>query len=313
MFRIVQLSPDSSRIIENSYTYYIYIIVALLGVVLGLFSFKLSEDSRINLAILSVSIFSCFYLAEAFLLTSFLLTEYAEAEPFRRAMLGRAKLAKKSGIAFDTRTPLEVYFDLRKTDPDAFPFVSPASFLKSKEMNVKNLPLSPLAGASQKTTIYCNESGSYVIYESDEHGFNNSYGIFSQPIDLLLIGDSFTQGACVAPDQNINGHLRNHDQNSINLGMASNGPLLELATLKEYGPSLKPETVLWLYFEGNDLIDLDRENIPFLLQYLAPHFSQHLLDRQSEIDSIVYEYVKYKEAEFSKKLKPNAKRLIPKT
>ena len=31
----------------------------------------------------------------------------------------------------------------------------------------------------------------------------------------------------------------------------------ELATLKEYGPTLKPKLVLWFYYEGNDLRDLD--------------------------------------------------------
>ena len=40
--------------------------------------------------------------------------------------------------------------------------------------------------------------------------------------------------------------------------MAGNGPLIELATLKEYLPN-KVNKVLWLYYEGNDLKDLKNE------------------------------------------------------
>jgi len=39
----------------------------------------------------------------------------------------------------------------------------------------------------------------------------------------------------------------------------SNGPLAELASLVEYGPLIKPKTVIWLYYEGNDPTDLGRE------------------------------------------------------
>ena len=44
--------------------------------------------------------------------------------------------------------------------------------------------------------------------------------------------------------------------------------------------------MFWLYFDGNDLIDLrDRElTSTFLLQYLNEGFTQRLAERQGEVD-----------------------------
>ena len=50
--------------------------------------------------------------------------------------------------------------------------------------------------------------------------------------------------------------IRQRHPATRNFGMAGDGPLLMLATLQEYVSPLKPRIVLWFYFEGNDLIDL---------------------------------------------------------
>ena len=43
----------------------------------------------------------------------------------------------------------------------------------------------------------------------------------------------------------------------LNLGYGGNGPLIEYATLREYLSS--NVKVIWIYFEGNDLNDLNNE------------------------------------------------------
>ena len=45
----------------------------------------------------------------------------------------------------------------------------------------------------------------------------------------------------------------------MSLASPGNGPLIELATLVEYAAPLEPRTVLWFYFEGNDLKNLTDE------------------------------------------------------
>ena len=74
--------------------------------------------------------------------------------------------------------------------------------------------------------------------------------------------------------------------------MVGSGPLLELATLKEYLTAIKPETVLWFYFEANDLQDLaDESKNPVLMRYLQQRdFNQHLMGRQAEIDGVWKQY-----------------------
>ena len=73
--------------------------------------------------------------------------------------------------------------------------------------------------------------------------------------------------------------------------MRGNGPLFELAQIKEYLPALKPKIVLWFYYEGNDLSNLKIEKQSALLRrYLEGGFTQNLLDRQADIDRVLTEY-----------------------
>ena len=73
----------------------------------------------------------------------------------------------------------------------------------------------------------------------------------------------------------------------LNLGQGGNGPLIEYATLREYLPLTKTERVLWIYYEGNDLLELSRElNNKILLKYLNnQNFTQNLYLKQSKIDT----------------------------
>ncbi len=79
--------------------------------------------------------------------------------------------------------------------------------------------------------------------------------------------------------------IRESYRRTLNLGMGDNGPLTELATVKEYLAVLRPRVVLWFFYEGNDLIDLGKESSSsLLLKYLRSDYRQGLLDRQAEID-----------------------------
>ncbi len=62
---------------------------------------------------------------------------------------------------------------------------------------------------SNKTTVFCNETGQYTIYPSDRFGFNNPDTEWSSPkVEWVLVGDSFTHGACVRPGEDIGGQIR---------------------------------------------------------------------------------------------------------
>ena len=68
--------------------------------------------------------------------------------------------------------------------------------------------------------------------------------------------------------------------------MSGAGPLLSLASLKEYGTNFKPDFVIYLYTEANDMGDLKNEKETFLINYLDD-FSQNLINRNDEINLLV--------------------------
>ena len=58
-------------------------------------------------------------------------------------------------------------------------------------------------------TIYCNENGYFSNYFSDRYGFNNPDNEWDKKqIDYVLVGDSFTHGACVNRPYDIASNLR---------------------------------------------------------------------------------------------------------
>ena len=193
-------------------------------------------------------------------------------------------LKKSSAKNFDTRNKLEFFNDSIKKNKNITLRTPPLFFLN------ENKNLSPLSGMSNSETITCNEMGYYAVYLSDRYGFNNPDSAWDQQeIEYLIVGDSFAHGACVNRPNDIGSVLRKlSNQPVLNLAYANNGPLLEYATLREY---LKPnvKNVLFVYYEGNDFADLDREiNSEILLEYLKDlNFSQKLKSRQNEIDDMV--------------------------
>lgn len=209
----------------------------------------------------------------------------------------REEVARQSGIPFDGRSKFEVVMALRDTGVPAVPLFS-ASHLRPMEWGRPpaelktppgQAPLFPLAGLSKTPTVFCNETGRYITYRSDERGFRNPEG--GGPYDLALIGDSYTQGACVGDSENLAGLLGQSGVNALNLGIGGFGPLTELAVLTEYAAPLRPKRVIW-GFSANDLQDLREElQTPFLIRYLEDGFQQGLARRQEEIDRMVGSYL----------------------
>ena len=192
---------------------------------------------------------------------------------------------------------LEVINKLKKKiGKNVVPSIFPSAFIKYNYFPSDNI--FPLAGVSNTTTVFCKEGPEYSIYKSDRYGFNNPDFVWNDDVvSWLLLGDSFVQGSCVDQDKNFASQFRLlTNQNSINLGMADNGPLLELASFKEYGINKKLDRVLWFYFERNDLEDLKIEKSnKILLNYLSEFYSQKLNNKQDEINKILNEFIIFAE------------------
>jgi len=285
----------------------LYIALPALVAALLLGALSLRAHIRIKLALVVFSTGVSVYGAEAFLqLTS---PFYFGAEPTLWSINPQTnpatireivKLARKYGVTFDTRAKGEVIDDLAKKGVLVVPAIDPLLLLKEEAdgslrsaITIDGVEVLPLAGISSKRTVFCNESGEHVIYESDEHGFHNPRAIWSiNHMDIAAIGDSFTNGMCVPSDKNFVALIKRRYPRTLNLGVQGTGPLAQLATLKEYLPFVKPKLVFWFYYELNDLPDLRKEMKSLLLRnYLRRDFNQGLFGKQAVLDWALADYV----------------------
>jgi hypothetical protein len=272
-------------------------------------SLKLKAGYKINLAIVCVSLAVSVLGAELFLeLSNASAPKWAvwqiQGQPKEKKQRTR-EFARQYGVDFDTRDAVEVLGDLRKDGVDAVPMVSkwldvnndlwnyePDGSIQSA-VNIAAKEVIPLGAVANRLTVECNESGQWITYPSDEHGFNNPKEIWrSNSLDIAAVGDSFAQGYCVPSDKSFVALIRQRFPATLNLGIAGNGPLLELAELKEYLPSFKPRHVLWCYCEGNDLTGLQTEKkISLLMRYLKGDFNQGLMGCQRDIDQALIGFI----------------------
>lgn len=194
----------------------------------------------------------------------------------------------------DMRSVRDVVRDLRGEGQQAYPVLSGRTLLSAapdgtlhSRIAIDGRETLPLGGIADAQTVYCNEGGTYLIYASDEHGFHNPPGLWARPqLDVAAVGDSFAHGACVPSDRNMVAEVRDRFPSTLNLGMAGNGPLSELAAIKEYLPQRRPRVVLWFYYEGNDVskdLFIERE-APLLTAYLNQGFTQGLEQHQPAIN-----------------------------
>jgi PAS domain S-box-containing protein len=275
---------------------FIYLVFPALLAIALFASLRLSTSHRINVALCLCSVAFTIYTAEAMMTLWSGLPSVIE----RQKRQSRMEAAKALGIKFDVRSRGEVIQDLRSRGIDAVPSLSAQLLLKEQKdgtmksvISIDGAEVLPLASIANKLTVVCNEGGEFLTYKTDQHGFNNPEYVWHTPIDIVAVGDSFTQGFCVDPGSNFVSVIRQRYPGTLNLGIEGNGPLVMLATLKEYAAVVRPKVVLWFHFEGNDLKDLRNERAnPLLSRYMTiDDFTQSLFNRQAEIDRALSDYL----------------------
>jgi hypothetical protein len=211
--------------------------------------------------------------------------------PSASQMDARRAYAEAIGAPYDPRTRAQIVGDLRAEGANVMPVFYPRGMLW-RPAAADGSTLYPLAPHANRRIVHCREEGPWLLYNTDEHGFNNPPGLWDgRRIELVLVGDSFAWGVCVPREASIAGWLHARVPATVTVGMSANGPLLMLATLREYLPHVHPSTVLWFFYE-NDLTDLENERANALLAaYLDPAFEQGLFDRRAEIESFLDAYM----------------------
>jgi hypothetical protein len=199
----------------------------------------------------------------------------------------RIKIAEENNLKFDAREPEVVFLEKKKEIKDlGVPFYYSAlfsnfkTFVKAKENN----DIIPFRGPINKKTLSCAEDLNYKIINNDKYGFKNSNSIYASKIDVILLGGSFAEGFCYTRDDDIAGNLIKANIHTLNLGVATTGPLVSLAVLKEFAPTYKSKDVFYIYYESNSLKVLNwEEKDERLMKYLNP---RHKLNYIKSIDKI---------------------------
>ena len=201
--------------------------------------------------------------------------------------LKRHQIAEKQNVKFDKRSYFEVVIDEKKKFQNSWPPYHIIEYAKYFKKNRKNIL--PLSTISNSKIVYCNESGKWSILSTDRYGFPNPTNTVYKDIDIVLLGDSFTRGACVDENQTLR-HFLNNSLPTISLG--NGGSFYSYyATFIEYVKIVKPKFTIINVYEGNDFIDLDEESKTYLKNYiLERNFSQDLINKQTKIDDEISEY-----------------------
>jgi hypothetical protein len=272
-YAISRKTFSNSDDVVNFVAFYGAPIVFLLAIFIAMIF--VSRETRLVTAIALVSAFVAVYVAEIYIVYK------------RLDTLGVVKAAAEhAGIPFDARTARQVVDDFRAQDTVAYPAFRLVQ--RPEEYGAVFLGYMP-----RRTVVVCNELGQHFVMETDRYGFNNPDGIWEQgPASVVFVGDSFVFGHCVPKEygQSFVDQIRGSVKGTVNLGMGSNGPLLNLATLTEFLPTLQPKHVVFFYYE-NDMNDLGIELGNNLLpRYLESEFSQNIIERSEEMTSIFEKY-----------------------
>ena len=203
----------------------------------------------------------------------------------------RIEIAKKNNLTFDERESEVVFFEKRKKINDlSVPFYYSLLFSNSKvfkEAKKKNRFI-PFRGPINKKTLSCAEDLNYRIIENDKYGFKNSNLVYNKKIDVILLGGSHAEGFCYTSENDIAGNLIKENINTLNLGVATAGPLVSLAVLKEFGPIHKPKNVIYLYYESNNLEILEWEKKDAdLIKYLEKNYTNNYTKKINEINNFL--------------------------
>jgi hypothetical protein len=275
---------------------YKYYYISIAGIMLFTYILiRCKVEFKLNIAVLILTIILSVYAVEIGL------SYYNPVRPEHK----RSAYVKSLGFSFDSRTNYQVLMDYRNKGINAFIYFNPTQFPSDNEYFLEK-EIMPIGFISGTTSIHCNEGGEYLIYKTDEHGFNNPEGLYNgESIDYALIGDSFIKGSCVRQEENIAGNLIKTGKKVLNLGMGNTGPLTQLAILKEYARPVKPKIVFWFFYEGNDheSLALEKQSSIFM-KYVNKEFSQGLFEKQKLINDLQIEFHEKKYADAKEQIKP---------
>jgi len=126
--------------------------------------------------------------------------------------------------------------------------------------HIDGMGIYPIGSLPYTKSYYCNEGYGLVKYYTDRFGLRNPDNVWeniNKQKNIFLIGDSYTNGACVSDNHTIRANINNLSGiNTINLGISANGPYEYIAVLRSLVSPIvdysKKENIVVLIFYEND-------------------------------------------------------------
>lgn len=240
-----------------------YVFISTLFLFFSIFSFFLNNKIRLNIFIIF------FFTYISILVVELILIKFDNNE----------NKYKYSKINFYENKILD--------DPNYRIFLPPKYFININ-YDFKDLNFFPLSLNRNKKIIVCNENDFWLVQNTDLFGFINKNKDWDEQIDAVFLGDSYAQGQCVRNNENLKSLFEKKDLNILNLAIGGNGPLATNAIYREYAPK-NVETIIWFFYEGNDLNDLKKEkqNV-YLKEYFNDYsFTFNLKKKNKQISNFL--------------------------
>ncbi|WP_417432883.1 hypothetical protein [Hoeflea sp.] len=203
------------------------------------------------------------------------------------------RAARDAGADWDSRTKEEMIRDMIAEGKDTYPTFAPSVYWDVNGLAYKGDRIMPFGGVSRSWAVFCQEMGPWSAYPTDEYGFNNPLGLYKKgALDAAVIGDSFVNGACVEPGDDITGIMRSEGIKAVNLGIGGVGPVTYLAVQREFAKPVEPKIVFWVFYAVDIRDSVAEVQSDILKNYLDdPDFTQNLAARQDEIDAFLRDYL----------------------
>ena len=282
LYKLFNLPQFASQVFYLILIFFCVVFILFLGFGIK----KFSESLKISLSILFFIIGIIAYGSEI----------YLENIYKKKVNMQKRILLDELNIPYDERGKLEVLKELKDSGINAFPNISSSGFIGFNYINgftSKKGKIYPFGSISDSVTVYNNSAGNYVIGETDEYGFNNPKGKFKEnKVDIMIAGNQNVGYGEVKINETLSSALNEINFTTISIASADSGPLIQLASIKEYAEPIKPKILLWAY-SFNDINNIREEfKSPLLRKYLNDNnFSQKLISRQKEINEVLLKYI----------------------
>ena len=274
------------------------IFYILLPLTISFILFYLVKKKKFELQIFFISTILFSYLASILLSLLLLLGFWGrtdqELKNYKTVEFYKKILLKERKKKIDERTKFEFLIDERTKNKEIYSYI-PVDNSYFEYLDKEFPKIRWLGTISNSHIVYCMKYGEWLSYKSDKYGFNNLNSDWNKEIDLAVLGDSYVHSQCQETENDIVRKIsKKLGVNALNFGLSNIGLIHYLAITVEYLKIVKPKNTLIILFEGNDfhfVTELD----DIFNQYLEDkNFSQNLITRQDEINSI-YKYAHQKE------------------